>query len=215
MVSSTEFMLVLRCPTCGEYLLLREYSIFTLRDGVDIFCTCGEEVGAVGIDEFNQLELLVFGPCCEDEHYFYYSLKEILQEECSTLTCHKTNMNLGYIGSRGEVIKALISEAMGLIILADEAREYFYDAKLTGEALQKIYSLYELGEICCCHCFVEDINVKIGKNFIDITCPNCTLGGRIDIRDVEKIKELQSAEGILLFTDSLFMVQAEDIPKKV
>lgn len=178
MIVFPETLVVIRCPFCQRQMLYRNISRFSMAEGVTLSCSCGADVLRIHAAAKN-IYISCFCPCCQEEHQYIMSIKELLSNQAMMLECEETSLHLAYIGDRDEVLTELNAEGEQIICYQDMLREYFDQPSLMAKVLMHINHLYAQRKINCEACGSSDFNIEIFNDCLNIACAHCQQHTRI------------------------------------
>jgi hypothetical protein len=164
----------IRCPQCGQ-METAAVSRFEVNGNpsVKLTCSCGGQKLTVG-GRPGQVWLQI--PCylCDGVHFLYYTPKSFWNTELKALSCSDTELQLGVFGPEQEVDTYARTGGTELDRLMEDAAfgEYFDSPEVMYQALSRVHSLAEEGNLSCC-CGNQQISVDIYPERLDLTCPTC------------------------------------------
>ncbi len=178
MIVFPETLVVIRCPFCQRQMLYRNISRFSLTEGVTLTCSCGAAVLKMHSAAKN-IYISCFCPCCQEEHQYIMSIKELMSGQATMLECEETDLHLAYIGNRDEVLTELNAEGEQIICYQDMLREYFDRPSLMARILMHFNHLFDQRKINCEVCGSSDFNIEIFNDSLTVACAHCQQHTRI------------------------------------
>ncbi|WP_258358859.1 hypothetical protein [Moorella sulfitireducens (nom. illeg.)] len=199
MIIRTLNVLVLRCPSCGR-LEYRGLSFFNFAGGRiwQVECSCGTPLLTVSRKKGKSFWLQYRCGMCDSVHIASYTRRELWSRELLTLTCKETELEVGFIGPREKVQRAVQYHNRAV----DEAvrdlgfRDYFDETDIMYQLLSVIYHLAEEGRVTC-GCGSENIEIEIFPGHLQLRCQACRAekilpaATIIDLEQAEKLKEIR------------------------
>ncbi len=176
-----------RCPACGQAVKGLVGSFSMKADMLRLKCPCGESHMTVTVTPEKKLRLAV--PClfCAKDHSFVLSQEIFFGKELFLLNCAYTGLDIGFIGSEGNVENAIrendktlekLFSDMGLVSPKELYRrqrppeETLPDAQIYDIVRFVVRELEADGAIDCpCHGGQYDFEVV--ESGIRVFCPDC------------------------------------------
>lgn len=196
MLISTMTVLAIRCPSCGR-LEFRGLSLFDLSGNStwQVECSCGTSLISAskkGKNFMLQYNCLM----CDSFHNSTFYRWELWSKNVLTLTCSETDLEIGFIGPREKVQRAVQHHERSLAEMAENLgfNDFFEAPDVMYQLLALIYELSENGNVTC-GCGNKDIEVEIFPGHLQLHCDVCgaekTLPA-ISMTDLEQAKLLQT-----------------------
>ncbi|MDN5343997.1 MAG: hypothetical protein PWQ18_108 [Clostridia bacterium] len=195
MLIPTLNVVALRCPSCGR-LEFRGLSLFSFAGGRSwqAECSCGANLVVISRKKGRHFYLQYHCGMCECFHVSLYSRQELWSRKLLTLTCPETELEVGFIGPREKVQRAVQRHDRTLAEVAEDLGfgDYFEEPEVMYDLLTLIYSLAREGHVSC-DCGNEDIEIEIFPGHLQLRCQACraekTLAAATS-RDLEAVEAL-------------------------
>jgi len=196
----TNSILTLRCPQCGKtniYALSRFRC--GKRDPFHLHCECGSNLLEISRKGREVYCLRVLCHLCETNHVFHLSGAQIWQKKAVPLYCENTRIVLGYLGSKGEVMKALNEEAdLSWEIAAQlENRDFYVNSAIMLQVLEALRRISERGQISC-SCGGAELDFETYPDRVEIRCAACQAVGIVFAESVRDLRNIHKTEAIQL-----------------
>ena len=198
MAIETVFALALYCQCCGKTTTY-ELSRFALKNGKKqtLVCSCGQIHAEVKSAIRGQWLLSIPCPLCQTEHVFCIDGKNTIIRR---LYCDRDNLELGFLGSPGEVASVVARHKYDLQQLADDTK--IKNPHLIVEILNRLHDIAENGGLYC-GCGSMDIEAKLLDDGIELFCLNCG-GHHCFYAQVEELRYLKSINHLELLGKRYF-----------
>lgn len=197
MLISTMTIVALRCPSCGR-LEFRGMSLFCFSGGRtwQVECSCGT-VLLKGRKKGGSFLLHYHCLMCDCFHYSAYRREEIWSRDLLTLICSDTDLEIGFIGPRDKVHRAIKSHDRSLAEMAEDLgfNDFFEEPDVMYRLLSFIYQLAEQDNLHC-GCGNDNIEVEIFPAHLQLRCDICSAemvlpaGSYSDLDQVTNLKEI-------------------------
>lgn len=182
-----------RCPVCGE-ITYGTVGVLNLGGNlVKLKCPCGESEITLQNTEDGKIRIVI--PCmfCPNPHTFVISSKVMFSEPIFAFSCPYSDIDMCFIGEKGEVDKAVKESEEMLGELLDESdrdslheinknlRENDYgDESVRDSILFVIDDLIEENHIYCdCDDSKGDIIIENGTDSVTVRCKKCGCSKKI------------------------------------
>lgn len=205
-MATTDVFFVARCPRCGEVILHRKVSIFTIQGQGKVFisCDCGFLICAIASQGKKHYAVDIWSDCCEEPHRFVFTLGQLLKNSL-VLACSRTDIHLGYLGERRSILAKVIDRDILSLSESFSLWGFFSDMEIIDGILKRLYVLMSAGKVQCHDCG-EDLDVRIYRDRIGVCCPYCRNGGFLLAAKEQDLLLMQQAEGLILRKDGINMV---------
>ncbi|MDK2821159.1 MAG: hypothetical protein PWP31_1124 [Clostridia bacterium] len=175
MIIPTMTVIALRCPSCGR-LEFRGLSIFNFSGGGtwQAECSCGTVILTIGTKKGKNFWFQYHCIMCECYHINYYHRKELWSQKLLKLRCNETDLEVGFVGPREEVKKAVKSNERSLTEMAEDlgVGDFFEKPEIMYQLINTIYKLVDAGKVSC-SCGNENIEIEIYPGHIQLRCETC------------------------------------------
>lgn len=187
-LESKQNFVAYRCPGCGYAIYGVVGELPLACEMLKIKCQCGESHMDVTYTQDKKIRLSV--PCvfCGKNHQYVVSPKVFFGEEPFLLSCHYTHMDIGFIGSKGQVDEAVERSGEELATLlaqmdVSSLEELRSSPDVDPEQIMTDAQVYDIvrflvkeleadGEIDCpCHAGQYEFNVT--DEGVCVFCPVC------------------------------------------
>lgn len=198
MVIQTVSTLALYCSRCGN-LKLHELSHFFLHQGAgrQFSCDCGKIQATVHSAGSRQYLLSI--PClvCNTSHLIQIDRKIFNQAGITKLYCPEENLELGFVGERGELEKTIAEyrREVDQLVCDAENDDDVLNPQIMFEVLNRVHDIAEKGRIYC-HCGQSAVEADILSDCIELRCTHCGSRQLIPARTEEDLRQLGSMEMI-------------------
>ncbi|CEP68412.1 Uncharacterized [Moorella glycerini] len=199
MLIPTLNVVVLRCPTCGR-LEFRGLSLFNFAGSRtwQAECSCGTTLLTISRKKGKNFWLQYHCGMCDCLHINRYTRQELWSRELLTLTCKETELEVGFIGPREKVQRAVQRHDRTLAEVAQDLGfdDYFEEPDVMYQLLSLIYQLAEDGRVSC-GCGNENIEIEIFPGHLQLRCEACRAeknlpaGTMADLERVENLQEIR------------------------
>lgn len=199
MLIPTLNVVVLRCPSCGR-LEYRGLSLFSFAGGRtwQAVCSCGTPLLTINRKKGRNFWLQYHCGMCDCLHVSHHNRQELWSRDLLTLTCRETELEVGFIGPRDKVQRAVQRHDRTLAEVARDLGfdDYFQESDVMYQLLTLIYQLAEEGRVNC-GCGNENIEIEIFPGHLQLRCEACraeaTLpaGSMDDLERVAKLEEIR------------------------
>ncbi|MEW8957760.1 hypothetical protein MHOCP_23860 [Moorella humiferrea] len=196
MIIHTFNVVAIRCPSCGR-LEFRGFSLFDF--GGDrmwqIDCSCGTPLMKMEKKKGRTFCLQYRCGMCDGLHLMRLTHGELWARRLLTLTCRETELDVGFIGPREKVQRAVQRHDRSLVEAARDLGydDFFEEPEIMYQLLSLIYQKAEEGRVRC-GCGNENIEVEIFPGHLKLRCQACraekTLPA-LTYTDLEQVEELQ------------------------
>lgn len=204
MLVTTEIILAMHCPVCGK---IDDHSIsrFAFSGGrsSEFNCSCGAVKLEMAMLKDGRYALSV--PCvvCGRRHLFIVPGRRLWSGDMIELFCRQTGIELGWLGSDGEVRRLAPGRENGLDALFGEfaAGDYFHNSRVMYAVLRWLRALGEQGKVFC-RCGNGRIEVDIFPDRLELHCPACDrmyiiyAETEADLQTVENLRSLRLDDGL-------------------
>ena len=205
-MAATDVFFMARCPRCGEVILHRQISLFTIQGRGKVFlsCPCGFLLCTIAPQGRKHYAVDIWSDCCEEPHSFVLTLGQLLKN-CLALACSRTDFHLGYLGDR-EAVLAEVREH-DILSLADGVSlwDFFADMAVTDAVLQRLYALMAAGKVQCHDCG-EDLDIRVYRDRIGLICPHCGNGGFLPAAKEQDCFVMEQAAGLILEKEGINII---------
>ncbi len=205
-MATTDVFFMARCPRCGEVILHRQVSIFTIQGQGRIFisCSCGFLLCSIAPQGKKHYAVDIWSDCCEEPHRFVFTLGQLLKNSLA-LSCSRTDIHLGYLGKAENVLAEVVENDVLSLSEGVSLWDFFADIHVITAILERFYQLLAAGKVQCHGCGA-DVDVRIYRDRVCITCPYCGNGGFLPAAK-ERDKELMElAEGLILEKEGINII---------
>jgi hypothetical protein len=189
-------VVVLRCPSCGR-LEFRGFSLFNFAGGRtwQVECSCGTPLLTISRKKGKSFWLQYRCGMCDSLHISRHTRKELWSRELLTLTCKETELEVGFIGPREKVQRAVQRHDRTLAQVARDLgfSDYFEEPDVMYQLLSLIYQLAEEGRVSC-GCGSENIEIEIFPGHLQLRCQACRAEKNLPaatMADLEQVENLQ------------------------
>ncbi|MBC7323706.1 MAG: hypothetical protein H5T99_00125 [Moorella sp. (in: Bacteria)] len=196
MLIPTLNVVVLRCPSCGR-LEFCGLSFFDFAGGRtwQAECNCGTTLLTINRKRGKNFWLQYHCGMCDALHISQYSRQELWSRELLTLTCRETDLEVGFIGPRDKVQRAVHHHDRTLAEVARDlgVGDYFAEPDVMYQILSLIYQKAEEGCVSC-GCGCEDVEIEIFPGHLQLRCKECRaekILPAVTVADVESLESLQ------------------------
>lgn len=196
MLINTETTIATRCPVCGK-LDFHDLSLFALASAgkQELVCTCGSPKLTVLVKKDNYW-LQANCIYCEQKHYIPFKRKDFWAKKAFAFYCFETNLDLGFLGPKDEVIK--LTEAMKDGLDAQlEQEDYFENPKIMFEVLNTLHDIAEEDELYCA-CGNNDIEIEILPKGIELKCSRCNTTYFLAAETEEDLRAARKLDNIMV-----------------
>lgn len=210
-MATTDVFFMARCPRCGEVILHRQVSLFTIqgRGKVFISCPCGFLLCAIAPQGKKHYGVDIWSDCCEGPHRFVFTLGQLLKN-CLALACSRTDFHLGYLGDRESVLAEVMESDILSLTDGSSLWDFFADMEVMERVLKRLYILLSGGKVQCHDCG-GDIDVRIYRDRISVHCPHCSNGGYLFAAKEQDLLLMEQAEGLILEKEGINMIYGNKI----
>ena len=174
-----------RCPECGSTIFSVVGALALSGDMIKLKCSCGHSELLMENAEDDKLRLTV--PCifCPSPHRYVVSRKLLMTRELFTFPCAYAGIDILFIGTKGEVMKAveLSDKELRNIIddtelsgvhAANESDDLYGDEHIRDMILFVLGDLAEENKIHCgCEDEKGDFLVEQTRDSVRISCKKC------------------------------------------
>ncbi|MGI6711481.1 MAG: hypothetical protein ACOX4L_01900 [Bacillota bacterium] len=175
MLISTSTVLAMYCPKCGE-LNFQAVSIFDFsgRRSVQVPCNCGTVMATLSGVNCKKISLQTNCSMCETLHIYYYELKEFCSAEVLPLDCLETGLEIGYLGPKEKVKKAVQNQDKAFLDLVEDLgfEDFFNNPDIMYQVLEYLNCLSEEG-LMRCSCGNSHIDLEIFPDRLELGCSSC------------------------------------------
>jgi len=196
MLISTMTVVAIRCPSCGR-LEFRGLSLFSFSGACtwQVECSCGTLLLS-GSKKGKNFMLQYRCLMCDCFHNSTYRREELWSRELLTLTCNETDLEVGFIGPREKVQRAVQHLERSLAEMAENLgfNDFFEEPDVMYQLLSFIYKLSESGHVTC-GCGNKNIEVEIFPGHLQLRCDACGAEKTLpagSMADLEQAKLLQA-----------------------
>ncbi|MDT3700105.1 MAG: hypothetical protein RO469_11835 [Thermincola sp.] len=199
MIVATEFVVAMRCPSCGklDFHLISRFA-FAKEGTLKVTCSCGAPKLTIGTKNRQQYWLQM--PCvlCETNHLAYYKAKQLWSNEVTFFYCNDTDVELGFFGPDEKVRALAENYEHNLESLVDELGydDYFINPEVMFEVLNSLHDIAEEGFLYC-ECGSYQIEIDIFPERIELQCKDCktvTVVYAETEEDLNRIKGIKKIE---------------------
>ena len=193
MIITTFTTLALRCPICGK-MDFHSISRFGLsgKKRLAINCECGTILLSMFNGKNNHQQIQVECNMCEGTHTYSYPSKLLWSGEVFTFICDETGVEIGYLGSKEEVVKSVQNMDKTVQEMAEELGygDYFINPEIMYKVLEHLYSIADYGKISC-GCGNINLDVEVYPDRMELHCGHC---GAVGIVFAESFKDWENAQ---------------------
>lgn len=195
MLITTMTVVALRCPSCGR-LEFRGLSIFNFA-GTHTWqaeCSCGAlllSLAKKGKHFILQYHCLM----CDAFHNITCRREQLWSRELLLLSCYESDLEVGFIGPREKVQRAVQHHEDSLAGIAENLgfKDFFEQPEIMYQLIAFIYELSENDKVTC-GCGNKNIEVEIFPGHLQLRCEACGAEKNINaacIADLEQVKRVQ------------------------
>jgi len=215
MIVNTSAVLGIRCGKCGK-LNYHGLSLFGFSGGQNqqLKCDCGTDILAVALVGKNRFSLRINCALCENNHIYYFSLKELWQRDLLTVLCQETGLEIAYWGRKAQVREAWQRQEKTLLALVEDigGAGFFDNPDIMYLVLEHLNRLSESGRLDCA-CGNRNIDLEILPDRLQLDCNECGARGLIFAEGPRDLFFLQQLDKIRLSEEEL-VLRGLDKPKK-
>lgn len=199
MIVATEFVVAMRCPSCGklDFHAISRF-VFAKNGSHTVVCSCGAPKLIIGTKNRQQYWFQM--PCvlCETNHLVYYKAKQLWSTEVTFFYCNDTSVELGFFGPNDKVHTLAENYEHNLESLVDELGydDYFFNPEVMFEVLNCLHDIAEEGFLYC-ECGSYQIEIDIFPERIELQCKDCKTVSMVYAEtdeDLEKVKGIKKIE---------------------
>jgi ribosomal protein S27E len=172
------------------------------RNPFHLSCECGSNLLEISRKGREAYWLRVLCNLCETEHVFHLSGAQIWNKKALSLHCENTQIVLGYLGSKEEVLKAINEEAdltKGIAAQAAqlENRDFYVNSAIMLQVLEALRKIDEQGQISC-SCGRSELEFETYPDRVEIRCVDCQAVGIVFAESVRDLRNINKTEAIQL-----------------
>ncbi|MGI6587933.1 MAG: hypothetical protein ACOX2N_03940 [Peptococcia bacterium] len=216
MLISTYTIVALRCSKCGK-IELHSLSRFSCgkKGQVKLFCECGNCLMVNARHGRNMYYLQINCLMCETRHIFEMHGKEIWNKHVLSLICENTGLELGYLGSKDGVVKAIKQgeRSIGELIKELGFDQYFTNPSVMSRVLDRLRKIIKKGHISC-SCGSRNLATEVFPDRVELSCSYCHAVGIIFAETARDLQKLQAMKGIELEANSCRYLDEKRLKKK-
>lgn len=195
MLINTMNVVAIRCPSCGR-LEFRGLSLFYFAGSHtwQVECSCGALLLSLtkkGKHFMLQYHCLM----CDAFHNISCQREQLWSRELFGLSCSASDLEVGFIGPRDKVQKAVQHHEETLAEMAENLgfKDFFEQPEIMYQLIAFIYELSEDDRVTC-GCGNKNIEIEIFPGHLQLRCEAC--GAEISVAagcfaDLEEIKRTQ------------------------
>jgi hypothetical protein len=193
MVINTGTVLALSCPYCGK-LNFHAISFFAFsgKKSLCFDCNCGQ--GTITITRMKSNRFVLKTGCimCETNHIYYFNYKMLFAHQVMSLICLETGLEIGFIGSRDQVVARASQLQISLNDFVDDKgyEDYFDNPEIMLQALEYLNRITKKGSIKC-KCGNNSIDLDILPDRLELVCNDCGNKGIIFAENKEDLLALK------------------------
>lgn len=193
-------MLALCCSICGsvEYNSLSRFEL-TGGEWVELKCSCGNSLLRAVSFNNKSYHISTECPLCLEKHFFEYSGLELWSKELLILSCKKTGLEAGFIGSLEKVKKAGLRLRSEFSKTAEETdcADYFDSPEIIYQVLEHLQKLAK-ENLLRCECQNCVLDIEAFPERIDLICERCGAVGVVLAKDIKDLLFVKKLERIIL-----------------
>lgn len=195
---STAF--AMRCADCG-YLEIDQLNVFQLSGNQkhSFYCKCGSKKAYIFKKGPRYVNINYYCIICDEEHSIIVPKNKFWSNnKISSITCARSDLNLGYYGSYKLVKEELDRQQQELNSMADELGfDDFDDPELMLDILDYLHDAAAAGDLLC-ECGSRDIYIDLYSSEIKLTCSSCNTSLIIPATSREHLHDLKNVDEIKL-----------------
>ncbi len=216
MLITTSTVLALRCPKCGKMNL---YSLSRFhcgkRSNVNFFCDCGNDLIKVSRKRRDLYCLQVACLMCEKKHFLNVRGKILWNNKALPINCENTGVELGYMGTKEEVVQMINKEEIAFREMAGELndKDYFLNSEIMYQVLDFLRKMSERGQISC-SCGGRGLDIAAFPDRVQISCTDCHAVGIIFAESARDLQAVHKIEAIQLEADTRRYLEEKRLKRK-
>ncbi|MCR6545451.1 hypothetical protein [Dehalobacterium formicoaceticum] len=214
MVINTGTVLALRCPNCGK-LSFHSISLFAFKEKQKLCfdCECEESTVTISTSKYRNFILKIECSMCESEHTYVLKYKELFSLDLFPLICLETGLEIGFIGTKDQVIAAVNNLERTFTDLEEEINwGVFSDNRdIMVQVLEYMNRLSEDGTLKC-KCGNKNIDVDLLTDRLEMVCNDCGNRGVIFAENKEDLLKLRRLEKIELTEQEITII---NVPQSI
>lgn len=201
---TTKTILSLHCPKCGKINLFAVSRFQCGKRGrVSFACECGTGLLEIVRKGCHAYSLHASCFMCETSHCLNLSGERIWNKKMLPIKCEHTGMELGYMGNKDEVLKAINEEEELFRELAAPSRwnDFYVNPKILYRVLDILGRMAERDQLSC-DCGGVDMELETFPDRVELRCADCRAVGVVFAESFRDLQTLFKMDNIMLEADS-------------
>lgn len=214
MVINTGTVIALRCSYCGKFNF-HGISLFAFSGNKNLCFNCDCEKSSVIISRTKRKGFVLKTGCgmCEADHIYYLKYKELFPREVFPLDCVQTGLEIGFIGSKDQVMSAVNNQENTFAdLVEDEGFEEFFDNPEIMLQILEYLNLISADGSLKCKCGNNNIDLEMFPDCLEMVCNECGNKGLIFAEDKDDLIDLKSLGKIELSEQGIVPKNIEVFP---
>ncbi|MGI6685630.1 MAG: hypothetical protein ACOX47_09225 [Bacillota bacterium] len=215
MVINTGTVLALSCPQCGK-LNFHAISLFAFSSKKSLCFDCDCEKSSVTISTAKYKKFVLKTGCtmCEADHTYYLKYKELFSPEILSLVCLETGLEIGFIGSKDQVMAKANQQEKSLSDLVEggNLEDFFDNPEIMLQVLEYVHRISEKG-LLACKCGNSNIDLDILPDRLEMVCNDCGNKGVVFAESREDFLTLQGF-GKIELSDQGIIIRSIEPPSR-